>query len=229
MLRRGTALVNVKAWKEAETAMEKLLQLDPKNKRAQEMLSQARKELGQAKKKGRRVQIEEVEEEEESEGSAAAPSTNPATPPAKPVPQAPPPEVAAPMPENVKQWKEKGNDLFRRGQYAEAVLVYSKAVDTLDKGKQRGGRGLCRTLFLCCVLAGKGHGESLSTILNNRAACHLKNGNTQACVTDCTRSLQLVPINVKALVRRAKAYETMDKLVSLYFLYLVSAPPPWCV
>lgn len=126
--------------------MEKLLQLDPKNKRAQDMLTQARKELGQAKKKGHRVQIEEVEEDEgengkeESDGFFAAPPTKPgleSTPP-KPVPQDPPPiDVAMatiPIPENVKTWKEKGNDLFRRGQYAEAVDMYSKAVDKLEKG-----------------------------------------------------------------------------------------------
>lgn len=51
----------------------------------------------------------------------------------------------------------------------------------------------------------------MSVLLNNRAACHLKNGNSQACVTDCTQSLDLVPVNIKALVRRAQAYEFMEK------------------
>ena len=59
--------------------------------------------------------------------------------------------------------------------------------------------------------AGEGHKALLSILLNNRAACHLKNGTSQACVADCTYSLHLVPINVKALVRRAQAYEAMDK------------------
>ncbi len=144
LLRRGTALVSLKEWKEAESAMETLLKLDPKNKRAQEMLSQARRELGQAKKKGRRVQIEEVDEEQEaSDGSAAAPPTNPVPEVVPTLPQGPPPAevtmVTVPMPEDVKQWKEKGNDLFRRGQYVDAVEVYSKAVNRLDKGGGGGG------------------------------------------------------------------------------------------
>lgn len=153
MLRRGTALVNLKLWQKAATAMEQLLQIDVKNKKAQEMLSQARKELGQAKKKGRRVQIEEVEEGgEETSLSAttqatsiaqpdpeARPSSRPepeAPPPSQPEPEAPPPVMTAPMPEDVKQWKETGNDLFRRGQYAEAVQIYSMAVTKLNKGEQ---------------------------------------------------------------------------------------------
>ena len=213
--------MSLKEWGKTKAAMEKLLQLDPKNKRAQDMLTQATKELGQTKKKGRRVQIEEVEEEEAAVSSEAPPTNSSSTssstpkaeltPPTKSVAEAAPPAVVTvPMPKDVQQWKEKGNDLFRRGQYAEAVEVYSKAVDKLDRGMWRGMGTIQEFLSMYCI-AGEGHEASLSTILNNRAACHLKNGTTQACVADCTRSLQLVPINVKALIRRAKAYEFMDK------------------
>ena len=48
-------------------------------------------------------------------------------------------------------------------------------------------------------------------LLNNRAACHLKIGDCRGSVQDCTRSISLVPINIKALMRRAAAYETMEK------------------
>ena len=70
---------------------------------------------------------------------------------------------------------------------------------------------MCVCVCACMHVAGEGHVLSLSTLLNNRAACHLKNGNSQACVQDCTHSLQLVPVNIKALVRRAQAYEHMEK------------------
>jgi len=58
---------------------------------------------------------------------------------------------------------------------------------------------------------GKAHNHSLSMLLNNRAACHLKIGDCRGSVEDCTRSISLVPINIKALMRRATAYETMEK------------------
>ncbi len=55
------------------------------------------------------------------------------------------------------------------------------------------------------------HISSLSVLLNNRAACHLKNGHSRGCIEDCTKSIQLVPSNIKALVRRAQAYEHSEK------------------
>lgn len=59
----------------------------------------------------------------------------------------------------------------------------------------------------------KSHIPNISTLLNNRAACHLKNGNSRGCIDDCSKSLELVPVNLKALIRRAQAYETMEKSV----------------
>lgn len=46
------------------------------------------------------------------------------------VQEAPPPE----LPPAVKKLKEEGNDLFRRGQYGEAVNRYSKGIKLLEKG-----------------------------------------------------------------------------------------------
>ena len=59
---------------------------------------------------------------------------------------------------------------------------------------------------------GDEHNVSMATLLNNKAMCELKNGNPRQCVLDCSKSLDLHPINVKALVRRARAYEELEKL-----------------
>ena len=52
-----------------------------------------------------------------------------APPPMMPV--APPPE----LPPSVKKLKEEGNDMFRRGQYGDAVNRYTKGIKTLEKCK----------------------------------------------------------------------------------------------
>ena len=132
LLRRGTARVNLKEWNAAEKDFEELLKLEPKNKKAQEMLKQAREEIAKSadskpKKKGRKVQIEEEEEEEEEEAAASLPTS--ASSAAKPKSE------EAPMPADVLALKEKGNDMFRRGQYAAAVEHYSTAILTLETGR----------------------------------------------------------------------------------------------
>ena len=68
-------------------------------------------------------------------------------------------------------------------------------------------------MYSYTLTASKAHIPNISTLLNNRAACHLKNGNIRGCIDDCTKSLELVPVNLKALLRRAQAYEAMEKLV----------------
>ena len=55
------------------------------------------------------------------------------------------------------------------------------------------------------------HSQSMATLLSNSAACHLKNGDCKSCINDSTRSISLFPINLKALMRRGSAYETMEK------------------
>lgn len=48
--------------------------------------------------------------------------------------EAPPPEPPPEFPPTVKKLKDEGNEMFRRGQYAEAVNRYSKGIRLLEKG-----------------------------------------------------------------------------------------------
>lgn len=121
-------------WRKAERDMEQLLKLEPKNKKAQEILKLAREEISKSaeagtKKKGHKVQIEEVEEEEGEEPDAAPANAPPAD---NKVVQ----PILVPMPAEVVKLKERGNDLFRRGQYGEAVAQYGKAIQRLETGTQ---------------------------------------------------------------------------------------------
>ena len=56
--------------------------------------------------------------------------------------------------------------------------------------------------------------EEVAILFSNRAACYLKIGDCHNCVTDCNTAIAMAPANsYKPLLRRALAYETMEKLV----------------
>lgn len=47
--------------------------------------------------------------------------------------------------------------------------------------------------------------------LSNRAACYKQLSNFDATISDCTAVLEAEPDNVKALVRRAQAFEAVER------------------
>ncbi|PKC72585.1 hypothetical protein RhiirA1_360223 [Rhizophagus irregularis] len=143
--------------------------------------------------------------------------------PTRVTPSKPPRLVVHVSPEQLNKseaHKAKGNELFKLGQFGEAEKFYSLAVDSLPT------KHLLRAI-----------------LYNNRAATKLKNGDHRGCVEDCTLILQLiddytlppppgVAINLKdqytkALLRRASAYETMEKYDSAKDDYqkLINADP----
>eukprot|EP00042_Codosiga_hollandica_P033100 m.217270 g.217270 ORF g.217270 m.217270 type:complete len:163 (+) comp54106_c0_seq9:779-1267(+) len=81
--------------------------------------------------------------------------------------------------------------------------------------------------------------SSNGVLFSNRAACHLKLGDSHACAEDCTKALALltppVPANLKsrvnALTRRATALVSLGDQLSgssfLPFCSLISAPDPF--
>ena len=54
-------------------------------------------------------------------------------------------------------------------------------------------------------------GHNLANVYSNRAACRTKIGDCTGCVDDCSRALVLTPHALKPLMRRAMAYETLEK------------------
>ena len=209
--------MKLKAWSEAESSLEHLLQVDPGNKKARELLAEARQGTRDATHKashgGRRVLIEETEGGEETSGDSR--STSPTLQQAMPTSDTPSPyiqqvimepveqkvapphevttchggettpqsqsdeatphnddtmphsedapphseesildhsredtpshpmvQVAAdpvPMPTNVSELKDVGNDYFRRGQFGDASLQYTGAMEELARGGMRVG------------------------------------------------------------------------------------------
>ncbi|XP_057370317.1 tetratricopeptide repeat protein 1-like [Daphnia carinata] len=86
--------------------------------------------------------------------------------------------------------KEKGNEFFRNGNHDEACQQYSKALK------------LCPFSFKV----------ERSILYNNRAAAKAKQGKTESALKDCTKAVDLNPVYIKALLRRAKLYEEVDQL-----------------
>lgn len=96
--------------------------------------------------------------------------------------------------------KQAGNECFKTGQYGEATSLYSQAIKELEKKS-------------------KGKQEDLAVLYSNRAAAYLKDGNCAECVKDCNMSLELFPFNVKSLLRRAAAYEALERYRLAYIDY----------
>ncbi|XP_015334273.1 mitochondrial import receptor subunit TOM34 isoform X1 [Marmota marmota marmota] len=108
--------------------------------------------------------------------------------------------MAPKLPDSVEGLRAAGNQSFRNGQYAEASALY------------------CRALRLLQV-RGSSDPEEESVLYSNRAACHLKDGNCTDCIKDCNSALALVPFSMKPLLRRASAYEALEKYPLAYVDY----------
>ncbi|KFM58121.1 Mitochondrial import receptor subunit TOM70, partial [Stegodyphus mimosarum] len=92
--------------------------------------------------------------------------------------------------EKAKAFKDKGNVLFKAGQFDKAVECYTSAIE------------ICPSK----------HSNDLATFHQNRAAAFENLKNFQAVINDTTKALEYNKSYVKALFRRAKAYEELGEL-----------------
>jgi len=85
--------------------------------------------------------------------------------------------------------KEKGDQAYKNAQFEEAITHYGKCLDALGEKTS--------PLAINC--------------LGNRAACYKQISHFDGTVEDCTYVLEVEPENVKALVRRAQAFEAVER------------------
>ncbi|PKK34413.1 sperm associated antigen 1 [Columba livia] len=104
------------------------------------------------------------------------------------------------LPPLAAKLKSEGNELFKSGQFGEAVLKYSEAIEYV-------------------IGLGEQSPDDLSILYSNRAACYLKEGNCSDCIQDCNRALELQPFSLKPLLRRAMAHESMERYRQAYIDY----------
>jgi stress-induced-phosphoprotein 1 len=88
--------------------------------------------------------------------------------------------------------KEKGDEKYKAADFEGAVDEYTKCIEDLKKeGKE------------LSPLAVKAH--------SNRAACYKQISNFDGVIEDCTAVLEIDPDNLKALIRRAQAFEGLER------------------
>ncbi|XP_021242359.1 sperm-associated antigen 1 [Numida meleagris] len=104
------------------------------------------------------------------------------------------------LPPAAAKLKSEGNELFKSGQFGEAVPKYSEAIEYV-------------------ISVGERSPNDLSILYSNRAACYFKEGNCSDCIQDCNRALELQPFSLKPLLRRAMAYESMERYRQAYVDY----------
>uniref|UniRef100_A0A8C4N9M7 Translocase of outer mitochondrial membrane 34 n=1 Tax=Equus asinus TaxID=9793 RepID=A0A8C4N9M7_EQUAS len=144
--------------------------------------------------------------------------------------------MAPKLSDSVEGLRAAGNQSFRNGQFAEAAALYSRALRALQAQVchryPRVRRRWIQPNSESVNLKWKGlrwlhlywrpssNPEEESVLYSNRAACHLKDGNCTDCIKDCTSALDLVPFVVKPLLRRASAYEALEKYPLAYVDYM---------
>lgn len=88
--------------------------------------------------------------------------------------------------------KERGDADYKNANFEGAVNHYTKCIDNLKK-------------------EGKGESELALKAYSNRAACYKQISNFDGTISDCTAVLEIDPENVKALIRRAQAFEGVER------------------
>eukprot|EP00124_Ichthyophonus_hoferi_P005739 Ihof_evm1s930 gene=Ihof_evmTU1s930 len=97
-------------------------------------------------------------------------------------------DASSPVTETADSLKKKGNAAFGAGKYEEAIDLYTQA------------------------LALNPSPADASKYYANRGACFAKLKQYESVIHDCTEAIKIDPAYVKALHRRAQAYEAVDNL-----------------
>lgn len=96
----------------------------------------------------------------------------------------------------LERMKEDGDEKYKNGMFEEAISLYTKCIDQLRANGDKG--------------------EVLIKALSNRSACYKQLSNFDATIEDTTAVIDIEPDNVKALVRRAQAFEAVERYKLAY-------------
>jgi hypothetical protein len=89
-----------------------------------------------------------------------------------------------------EQNKQRGNEAFGSGEYAQAILLYSLS---LDKADELPDKGSDKQLF------------PRDIVFSNRSACFLKLGHHDKALADAVSAQEINPKNIKAIFRQGLA------------------------
>jgi stress-induced-phosphoprotein 1 len=88
--------------------------------------------------------------------------------------------------------KEKGDEAYKNADFEGAITKYSECLTALEKSGQK-------------------QSELAIKVYANRAACYKQISNFDGVIADCSAVLEVEPQNVKALLRRAQAFEGVER------------------
>lgn len=88
-----------------------------------------------------------------------------------------------------KGMKDKGNEYFKQCSYRKAAETFTEAIRL-------------------CPTEQKNH---LAVCYQNRAAAYDRLGDPERSIMDCTKAVELAPLYLKAVVRRARAYLSVNR------------------
>lgn len=83
--------------------------------------------------------------------------------------------------------KESADEKYKGGMFEEAIALYSQCISQADTDELR------------------------MKALNNRSACYKQLSNFEATIEDTTAVLEIDPENIKAYIRRAQAFEAVER------------------
>mmetsp|Transcript_1900 Transcript_1900/g.3454 ORF Transcript_1900/g.3454 Transcript_1900/m.3454 type:complete len:326 (+) Transcript_1900:277-1254(+) len=89
-------------------------------------------------------------------------------------------------------YKEKGDEAYKAANFEVAIEWYTKCIDALRAEK-------------------RAESELALKAYSNRAACYKQISNFDGTIADCSAVLEVEPDNVKALIRRAQAFEGVER------------------
>ncbi|KAL1138193.1 hypothetical protein AAG570_009885 [Ranatra chinensis] len=92
--------------------------------------------------------------------------------------------------EEANDFKLKGNQCFKIGEYKESALAYTE------------GLRICPLMY----------NQERAILYSNRAAAKMKIDLKESAIEDCSNAIQHDPNYVKAVMRRAQLYEQSEKL-----------------
>lgn len=95
--------------------------------------------------------------------------------------------------------KARGNEAFGSGEYAQAILLYTLALDKANELPDASDKDATKQLF------------PRDVTLSNRAACFLKLGEHEKAEADAKNAVEINPSNVKANFRQGLALHAMGK------------------
>lgn len=89
-------------------------------------------------------------------------------------------------------YKERGDEAYKNANFEKAVEFYTQCINSLKREK-------------------KMESELALKALSNRAACFKQISNFDGVIEDSSAVLEVDPDNVKALIRRAQAFEAVER------------------